>query len=65
MRPADLDQEELLMMLQDTVTTVAAGRTDGNRCPVCERGDLACENEDGWVKVACAQCGLKFEAMIG
>ncbi len=64
MRPADYDQEELLMMLQDALTAVAAGRTEGHPCPVCGRGNLVCEGDDGWVKVTCPQCGLDFEGFL-
>ncbi|MSP91580.1 MAG: hypothetical protein EXR79_07230 [Myxococcales bacterium] len=65
MRPSDYDQEELFMMLEPTLTMVAAGRTDGHRCPVCERADLDCEEDAGQVKVRCPQCGLFFKGMLG
>ena len=65
MGPADYDQEELLMMLQDALTAVSAGRTEGHRCPVCDRGNLVCEADgEGWVKAACPQCGMDFEGFL-
>lgn len=66
MRPSDLDQEELMLMLQDTLTMAASGHTDGLRCPVCDRGEVSAENgEDGWIRIECPQCGLKFEGLLG
>ncbi len=66
MRPSDFDQEELLLMLQDVLTSAASGRTENLRCPVCERGDLAVEEGDqGWIKLQCPQCGLQFEGLLG
>lgn len=54
-------------MLQDTLSMVAAGRPEGHRCPVCERGDLDCSYDEnsGWAKIRCPQCRLKFDAMVG
>lgn len=66
MRPADYDQEELMLMLQDTLTSAASGRTEGLRCPICERADVVVEDgEEGWIKIECPQCGLKFEGLLG
>jgi hypothetical protein len=66
MRPSDYDQEELMLMLQDTLTQAASGRTDGLRCPICERGEVVVEDGDeGWIKIECPQCGLKFEGLLG
>lgn len=67
MNPADFEQEELIQMLQDTLTMVAAGRPEGHRCPVCERGDLDCvyDENSGWAKIRCPQCRLKCDAMVG
>ncbi len=65
--PSDFDQEELMLMLQDALMMVAAGRTDGIRCPVCDRADLDCQSpdEDGWVRVQCPGCNLNFEGLLG
>jgi hypothetical protein len=66
MRPQDYDQEELLMMMQDVLTSAASGHTEHLHCPVCERGELTCEDgdEDGWLRLECPQCGLKFEGLL-
>jgi hypothetical protein len=65
MRPQDFDQEELLLMLQDVLTTAASGHTDKLRCPVCERADVAVETrEDDWLHVTCPKCGLDFEGLL-
>ena len=65
MRPSDLDQEELLMMLGDTLTQVASGHPDGHRCPVCETAELNCSEADGKVDVKCPHCGLDFSGWLG
>ncbi len=65
MRPPHLDEEEVLMALDDTLTMCAAGRVDGHRCPFCPDVELACALEEGWVKVQCPSCGLKFEGLAG
>lgn len=67
MRPSDYDQEELMLMLQDTLTQAASGRTDGLRCPVCERADVVVEegSDEGWLKIECPKCGLQFEGLLG
>lgn len=65
MRPQDFDQEELLLMLQDVLTSAAAGHTEKLRCPLCERGDVVVEpRDDDWLRVSCAQCGLDFEGLL-
>lgn len=65
MRPQDFEQEELLLMLQDVLTSAASGHTENLRCPVCEKGNLDAEaGEDGWVKIVCPQCKLSFEGLV-
>ena len=65
MQPSDLDEEELLMMLSDVLTQVAAGQTEGHRCPVCDGADLLCQESDGHVKVQCGRCRLDFAGWLG
>lgn len=65
MGPQDFDKEELLMMLQDVLTSAASGHTENLRCPVCERADLDVEvREDDWIAVQCPKCGLNFEGLL-
>lgn len=64
-QPSDLDQDELLMMLADVLTDVAAGHEDGHRCPVCQGADLDCKHEDGHVTVRCPGCRLDFSGWLG
>ncbi len=59
------DPEETMMALADVLTDVSSGRTDGHVCPRCDKGKLSCEWEDGWVRVRCPHCGLKFEGLLG
>ncbi len=64
-QPNDLDQEELLMMLGDVLTEVAAGHAEGHRCPVCENAELACSEDGGKVVVRCPSCRLDFNGWLG
>ncbi len=64
-QPSDLDQEELLMTLGDVLTQVAAGHTDGHRCPICENAELSCTEAHGEVTVTCAACRLDFHGWLG
>lgn len=64
------DEEELLMELQDVLTMVAAGRTDGHKCPFGQDVTLDCQDDDGWARVRCPSCncgrgGLKFDGLLG
>ena len=70
MDASQVDQEEILMELQDVLSLVSAGRTDGHRCPFGTDVVLDCECEDGWVRVRCPGCncgrgGMKFEGLLG
>ncbi|MSQ82980.1 MAG: hypothetical protein EXR77_08710 [Myxococcales bacterium] len=66
MRPQDLEKEEILLALQDVLTSVASGHPENLRCPICEKGNLDAEmGEDNWVRVSCPQCGLSFEGLVG
>jgi len=63
-------EEEILMALQDVLTEVAAGRSDGHKCPFGQDAALDCDYSDGWVRVGCPSCncgrgGLKFEGLVG
>ncbi|MBI5609663.1 MAG: hypothetical protein HY902_12395 [Deltaproteobacteria bacterium] len=65
MKPQDFENEELLMMLQDVLTSAASGHTDNLRCPVCERADLDCAvGDDDWIEVTCPKCGLNFKGLL-
>lgn len=65
MRPQDLEKEEILLALQDVLTSVAGGHAENQRCPICEKGNLECEmGDDDWVRVNCPQCGLNFEGLV-
>jgi len=65
MRPQDFEKEEILLMLQDVLTSVASGHGENLRCPVCEKGVLdAAMGDDDWVRVVCPQCGLNFEGLV-
>ncbi len=65
MRQSDLEKEEMLLALQDVLTSVASGHPENLRCPLCEKGNLDAElSEDGWVRVQCPQCGLNFEGLV-
>ncbi len=63
--PAQWTQEEILMELQDVLTDCASGRTEGHACPCDEQAALECENKEGWVRIKCTRCRLKFEGLMG
>ncbi len=63
--PTQWTQEEIFMALQDVLTECAADRTEGHPCPCCGHVALNCELDNGWVRIRCTQCRLKFDGFAG
>ena len=63
--PTQWTQEEIFMSLQDVLTECAADRTEGHTCPCDEKAGLDCERDNGWIRVKCTQCRLKFDGFVG
>lgn len=61
-----LDAEEAFLLLQDVLTEVSAGRTDGHRCPHCQDGTLACAHDAtrDQITVSCPTCRLHFAGVL-
>ena len=62
-----MDEEDLIVW-QDVLDEVAAGRPDGLVCPFCRKGKLEIEQgERGRVRIACPESGCKkfIEGSIG
>lgn len=60
------DPEEQFMLLQDVLGEVAAGRTDGHLCPLCDKGQLDCSVDEATdtVRLQCPHCRLLFTGVL-
>jgi uncharacterized Zn finger protein len=60
-----LDEEELIVW-QDVLDSIMAGRAEGLRCPACAKGFLEVTTEiDGTTKIRCLQCGKFLQGRFG
>jgi len=60
------DPEEQFMLLQDVLGEVAAGKTDGHLCPLCDKGQLDCSVDEATdtVRLQCPHCRLLFTGVL-
>ena len=56
----DHDYDELVVW-QDLLDEVLAGRTQGLRCPVCDAAGIEVEKDPARIFVRCKECGKTFE----
>jgi len=59
-----VDAEEAQLVLQSILEDVVNGRLEGHLCPFCQRGDLLCEHDAGFVRVSCASCESAYEGFL-
>ena len=59
-----MDAEDAQLVLQPILEEVVNGRLMGHVCPFCQKSDLICEYDEGWVKLLCTTCEKSFEGML-
>jgi ribosomal protein L37AE/L43A len=57
------DYDELVIW-QDILDEVMAGRTQGHRCPKCNAPGLEVEKTPSRVYIKCSDCGNTFEGRL-
>ncbi len=60
-----MDDEEMMLLWQDTLDEISAGRTSGLKCPVCTEGALEITRRGRFSKVSCKKCGKFVEGQFG
>lgn len=53
-----------LVVWQDVLDEVMAGRTQGHRCPECHAKGLKVERTPAKVSIKCEECGVHFEGRL-
>ncbi|WP_428268830.1 hypothetical protein [Haliangium sp.] len=57
--------EDLVIVWQDVLDEIAAGRPDNLRCPYCGRTPLKVETEGRRTRIGCDGCGKYIEGAFG
>lgn len=57
--------DEALILWQDTLDEILAGREGDLACPHCRKKPLVIEREGGVTKVSCRSCGQYVEGRFG
>ena len=57
------DYDELVIW-QDILDEIMAGRTKGHRCPKCNAQGLEVDKTPARVRVKCTECGVGFEGRL-
>jgi ribosomal protein L37AE/L43A len=60
---SDHDYDELVVW-QDILDEVMAGRTQGHRCPYCNADKLQVEKTPAQVFIKCSECGKTFKGRL-
>jgi len=58
-----MDEDEVIMW-QDVLDEVAAGRTRSLRCPFCKKGDIKLTQEPPKTRLECASCRRFIEGKM-
>lgn len=59
-----MDEEEVIVW-QDVLDEIAAGRPDNLTCPFCNHTPLRVEGEGMRTRIRCDQCGKFIEGTFG
>ncbi|MBH24617.1 MAG: hypothetical protein CMH57_09230 [Myxococcales bacterium] len=57
------DYDELVIW-QDILDEIMAGRLQGHRCPYCDAQGLEVEKDPARVYIKCNECGKTFEGRL-
>lgn len=60
----DLDDEQMILW-QDTLDEVNAGRRSGLLCPSCKKGQLQIEDQPRGIRISCPACKKFIEGSMG
>ena len=61
MKEQDYDE---LVLWQDVLDEIMAGRTKGHRCPKCSAQALNVEKSPARLFIKCSECGVTFEGRL-
>lgn len=61
MNEHDYDQ---LVIWQDILDEIVAGRTTGHRCPACKAQGLQVERTPAIITITCNECGINFRGRL-
>jgi uncharacterized protein (DUF983 family) len=60
---ADIDDEEMILW-QDVLDSIMAGRRTGLLCPACKKGQLTIEELPRGMRILCPQCKKFIEGAM-
>jgi hypothetical protein len=58
-------EDEEMIVWQDTLDEISAGRTSALRCPFCNDGKIEITKRGRATRVSCKKCGKFIEGQIG
>ncbi len=59
-----MSDEDDLMVWQDVLDEVAAGRTGNLRCPICQKGEVVLDRDERRTRLECRACHRFIEGRM-
>ncbi len=59
-----MSEDEDMIVWQDTLDEIMAGRRSGLVCPVCKQGSLEVEDQPRGIRISCPQCKKFIEGSM-
>lgn len=60
----DFDDEQMILW-QDTLDEIMAGRRSGLLCPACKKGQLKIEEQPRGMRISCPNCKKFIDGSMG